>query len=461
MECDSDGAGLAATGEFYGKVRELLKDEGLFATWFSGTRLEFGAGRAPVLMVPHDFSKSWITRKYSRDLNQIAEELWQQKILVEYAPPPAALPRPLPPQALAAHPAPPTATSAGSAKPRPAQREFTFESFIAGEENQLALVAARTLHENEPYSPFVLFGGHGLGKTHLAQALAAHWNRNETISWHAEEFANHFITASKENRLDAFRASLRHRKLLVVEDLDFFLQDGRRPKTLSELLHTFKVLKRDGRHIVVTSCRPVSDYLDLDRQLGGFLLSGLKVQLRPPAAVSRRAMVEVFAALNGVKLSRGVTEFTASLEFPSAGELKGAVQQLSAYAILEKDDLPLAVAREILSDHLRAHRSRDGARAGEPDLHSIAEAVGRCFGVGIGKLVARSRERHLCTARHTAMALSHECGHFTLQEIGRFYGGRQHQSVLFALHKVREAVKVNQSFSEVYHRLEKQIKGEL
>lgn len=450
---------------FFDRVKTLVQEDGIFQTWFGPTAVEMDDDNGPTLWVPYDFSKDWISRKYRRQLDDISRDLWKKNLTIhtrekkgnENDPKKSALAlsKPSIPNALMHDSAKkPDAAVLKCSEGEASAPRSGFDEFISGRENLLAFAAAKAISPGSTEnSPFVMIGGNGMGKSHLAKAIASRWDKDSCAYLHAEEFGNSYVHAIMENRLHLFRSSVRNRKLLVMEDLDFFLE-GNKKKTLDELIHTFKVFKREKRQVVITSCRPVCDYEAISRPLSDFLLSGLKVRLCSPEPESRRAMIEAMAAGIVGDFPKRVKDFLAAVPFSSAGELCAAVKQLCAFARVEGGELPLGIVKEILADHLRMvcvppERHRN--------LHDIAAQASRHFGIPVSRLLSSSRERHVAMARHTAMLIAHDEGHHTLRDIGRFFGGRMHQSVLFAIQKMRRLVKNDKGYAESCAAIRKEL----
>ena len=440
------------SGLFYKELRLIIKKEELFKTWFSSTALQLDERQDLILFVPNAFTRNFIEKKFLSEISSLARQLWDKKITIQVkSPEPVREP-------LKSTNAKPV-TLAELPMPKKVSNHYTFEDFIAGEENLLAFVAAKCTCEEQNYafnSPLTITGAHGLGKTHLAMAIAKSHKPHETAYLHAEEFCNEYVHASREGKMEAIRGTLRSKKLFIIEDLDYFLE-GNKKKTLEELINTIKVLKRDHKQIVITTTRPAADYEAVSPTLAHLMLSGLKVRLKEPSAASRMLHIQRFMAKYKLRLAPKSVELVESISFKSIRELDGALRQLIAFSIHEKDHLPLSVVKDVLADHIREHGARGSAR--NKDLHAVAKLVSKAFGISFAKIVSATRERHISEARHIAMSLSNEVQHFTLTEIGQFYGGRKHQSVIFALQKVVEKRKKDMEFNTLYDKLSQQLKS--
>ena len=454
-----------STTTFYDKVRQVVGREKVFQTWFSRTSVENVGTSELILKVPSRLALDWIQSRYSGALKDVVLKTWNMELKIVEGEP-SVVQTPSEPT-----PAPAQGQLDTTVSPLPIRKghkSYSFEGFISGPENQLAYVAAQGVLLNESYvhSPLVLVGDHGMGKTHLVSCISNSMPANQVLCWHAEEFSNAYIQAMRNGQnsetlgsgLESFRAMIRSKKVFILEDLDFFLE-GNKKKTLDELVNSLKVLKRENRHIVITSSQPIYSYEAIAPKLSNFLMSGLSVKLNPPSPATRTKMIDYYRQQFACSLAPKCWSFIEEIPFRSPRELKGAIKQVSAYAVLEKEQLPLTVVREILSDHLRIAGEQMCTRESQ-DLHAVAKAVCHQFGVSLQKLISTSRERHVSAARHLAMALSYEL-HFTLKEIGQFYGGRLHQSVLFATKKVSDLRQKDLDFKAIYDRLQKELKSSL
>lgn len=431
-----------------------MKKENLFRTWFSKTEIQELENGELLMLVHSQLALDWIKRRYWSEIQKMVENQWQATIKIEANTELAQeLPKLLEKDTSGK-------SSVGEDVPvlkaKPKNRSgYQFSEFISGPENQLALVAAQAIGDKRQFhSPLTIVGGSGMGKTHLSSCIADQWPEFQVLHWHAEEFSNAYIQAIREGSLDQFRARIRSKAVVVIEDIDFLLE-GQKKKTIDELMHSLKVLKREGRHIVMTSSQPVYKFEESCPKLAQFLLAGLKVKLHAPSSMSIKKLMEFYTYKHEFKLSPKSQKFIESISFRSPRDLFGALQQIKAYSYLGGEALSLHVVKDILSDHVRLN-SESNYPAEVLDLHTIAGLVTKTFGVQLPKLVSKTRERHVSLARHTAMSLSYE-NHFTLKEIGEFYGGRQHQSVLFATNKVKEKLEKDLEYRRNYVKLQQQL----
>ena len=280
---------------FYDRVRRVVKKESFFKTWFSRTSVTLQNETELVLKVPTPLAMDWIDKKYSAQLKKELKELWGMELKIEEGSVSESRSKPALEEDFSFHSSSLSLRTSEAKLPIPAARksEFQFDDFVTGPENLLAFTAAQGMATGSAHvhSPLFIVGGHGMGKTHLASCIQDAHAQSQVLCWHAEEFANAYIQAMQSGELDRFRAQIRSKRVVIIEDLDFFLA-GEKTKTKEELLHGLKVLKRDGRQIVITSNEPAGSFSHSAPKLASFLLGGLTVKLDVMTSVSRKKIVE-------------------------------------------------------------------------------------------------------------------------------------------------------------------------
>jgi chromosomal replication initiator protein len=436
---------------FFDELRKEIKPESNVKAWFKNTWISTDEDGSPVLCAPTTFSRQQIEKRFSKQLSNVAEHLWQQPVKVCVK---SKKTTEMPQEDFVKQE---TKSFSNYFKTEIERFEgFAFNDYEAGVENQLPFFAAKNIFSQDCYnSPFTLVGDHGTGKTHLASAIVNGMEKSSIAFMHAEEFANSFISNVVSGNLESFRNSLRSKKVLIIEDLDFIL-DGNKKKTIEEIIQTIKILKRDKKVIILTSTAPLNDYESVSPKLVNILLSGLKVKLSGPSEQTRKIIISNYLSDNKVKLSAKCIQFVESIEFNNHRELLGALKQLSTFAKFDKNALSLKVIRDILGDHL-SNSLLQNQSSGELDLHHIAKNIATRYGISVQKMMSSSRERHISNARHLAMTISYE-NHNTLNEIGQFYGGRSHTSVLYSLDKISQKRKSDSDFNKLYLKISREIK---
>ncbi len=441
---------------FYDRVRNLVQEDGLFETWFSQTTITLDTTGEPVLEVPHDFQRKFIFDRFNDDLNTIAKDIWCRDLRISSQ---GSIKHKNAPKRISQNKQARPSSHSPKRLYRAPNADFTLEKFYAGESNQLALKACQLVCEKTNESTIlVLTGTHGTGKSHLAHGVASAWPAEDCVVIRAEEFANRYIYAAKENRLEQFRTDFRKAHLLILEDLDFFLE-GHKLKTITELMQNLKVLHQQGKQILITSRKNTSEYHSVSPELEHFLLTGMRLQLKELKSDDLHAFMEHILQSRAQKLPLPIRRLLKKMAILNPGLLTSTIDHLLTYSKLSNNELGLETARELLSDHYRSNDSLPPNTDDGIDLHRIARVVAKMHGFNISRLLSNSRERHLCQARHVAMFLSHDTFSYTLREIGHFFGGRQHQSVLSGINKVRTRMNQESDYRKWVESLLKELKS--
>ena len=328
-------------------------------------------------------------------------------------------------------------TSAGNAsefltsKRIPAGSDFGH--FVVGPSNQLAAAASQAVSENpgKSYNPLFIHGGVGLGKTHLLNAIAQRLlpNMPKIRMISCEEFVNRFVGALKNGNVDAMRYELRDSDALLIDDIHFL---AGKEQTQEEFFHTFNHLHQLGKQIVLTSDSLPRDIPKLEDRLISRFHWGLAVKIEPPCTETRMAIVRKKADLRGIEISDDVVQFLADNIVTNVRELEGAVVQLAALSSMSNRPISLQLAHEALRHLVKSKPAP--ARIATDD---IIDVVCEHYNVRMNDLLSQRRTKNLAFPRHVAMFLTKELTQLTLTEIGSFFGGRDHSTVLHAINKIK------------------------
>lgn len=405
-----------------------------FNTWFKQLNVLDCAGNVLRLSVPSRYVKHWIETHYQRELDEAARSAVPdvQSIELQVAETTTARgPRTLAsaidrivPRSERAHA--PVRSAVPLALP------FNLDQFIVGASNRVAHAACVAVVDKPAtmYNPLVLSGGHGLGKTHLLHALArAFQQRHPELTVKAvsaEQFANAYIAALRDRKLDAFRQDYRSCHVLLVDDVHFL---AGKEKTQDEFLFTFDTLYQLGRQIVLTCHVPPREIKRLDERLRERFQAGLVANLDAPDFEMRVALVQAKAKARNLALEVPAAELLAYRIEKSVRELEGAVCKLAA----------LVAAERRAADHetaLLALCELGYVREGPLTCEEILAAVAKRFGQSPDEIRSGRRHASLVRARHLAMYLAKQLTRLSLSEIGRFFGNRDHSTVLHAVRKM-------------------------
>jgi chromosomal replication initiator protein len=328
--------------------------------------------------------------------------------------------------------------------------------FLAGPENRLVDVAVRSVLE-EPetgYNPLVLYGPSGTGKSHIARGLAAVWkarhHRDRVVCVTAVEFAQELAEAIESQAVEEFRTTYRTADLLVMEDLGQLA--ARKSEKLSaqeEFVHTLDALLTEGRWVVVTASAAPAELPGLLPALQSRLAAGLSIPLAPPGSKARRALLRQFAASKEIELPEPVVKVLAEGLGGTAPELAGALMQLASPDCFGDDPIDMESAREFLSQ-------RNGKQH-QPTMHKIALATARHFSLRLTDLRSSTRRRSLVSARGVAVYLARHFAGMSFQEIGCYFGGRDHSTVMHSCHKTEELSESDPTIHKAIKRLHKEL----
>ena len=321
---------------------------------------------------------------------------------------------------------------------------FTFKDFVVGKSNELAFSACRRVADSEdvPFNPLFLYGGVGLGKTHLMHAIA--WQRKKLnpklkiLYLSAEKFMYEFIKALRLKNTVTFKEQFRSVNLLMIDDVQFIIG---KESTQEEFFHTFNALADQNRQMVISADKSPSDLEGLEERLRSRLGWGLVADIHPTTYELRLSIIEAKIEKYNIDLSKDVIEFLAHKITSSVRELEGALTRLADHVTLVGRNVDLEIAEDLLQDLLRASDRRT-------TIDQIQKKVAEHFNVKISDMHSARRSRTVARPRQIAMFLSKNLTTRSLPEIGRKFGGRDHTTVIHAIKKIQELVKNDSSMSE-------------
>ena len=330
--------------------------------------------------------------------------------------------------------------------------DYTFDNFVTGPCNRLAHAAALAVAE-EPgraYNPFFVYGPVGLGKTHLLQATChAARDRHQETTCHyisCETFINHFIAAVERGALRKFRYRYRHVGLLVIDDIQFLAE---RERSQEEFFHTFNTLYQSRRQIILSAdCSPL-EIPSLEERLISRFNSGLVALLDQPCLETRMSIVRKKAVLRCIEVPEDVIRFVASRVCRNIRDLEGALIKIDALSQTQSGPITLALAREAL-----------GVESGRPvKIPTILEAVARRFNIKVSELQSKKRSKVVTHPRHVCMYLARQLTSQSLEEIGGYFGGRDHSTVLHASRGIRQMAEQDERLRELLDDIVSEVKN--
>lgn len=350
-------------------------------------------------------------------------------------------------------PAPASATVDRRAAPAvgsPINPLFTFDAFVEGKSNQIARAASLHVAEapgTSGYNPLFLYGGTGLGKTHLMLAVANQIKKNNprahVIYLSSERFVQDMITALRNNVIDQFKSHYRSADALLIDDIQFF---AKKERSQEEFFYTFNSLLEGQKQIILTCDRFPKEVEHLDERLQSRLGWGLTVAVEPPELETRVAILIKKAQQNLIVLPEDVAFFIAKRIKSNVRDLEGALQRVMAFARFTNQPLSIDMAQEALKDLLALHQKL-------VTLESIQKTAAEYFKIRVSDLLSKKRTRSIARPRQVAMALAKELTNHSLPEIGEAFGGRDHTTVLHACRKVVELKESDARIAEDYRNL--------
>ena len=341
-------------------------------------------------------------------------------------------------------------SSAAQLNPR-----YTFDAFVIGSGNQFARAAAEAVAErpSKAYNPLFLYGGVGMGKTHLMHAIGHEVKRREpnaSICYvSSEKFTNEMINALRNNKMTSFRDKYRNMDVLLVDDIQFLVSKER---TQEEFFHTFNALHESMRQIVIASDRPPKELAEIEDRLRSRFEWGLIADIQPPDLETKVAILQKKAESEHVLLPTDVALYIASNIRSNVRELEGALIRLTAYVSLTGGDLSMLTAQEVLKNLIESQMRKI-------TIESIQKAVSEQFGLRPGEIKAKNNSHSIVYPRQIAMYLAKQLTEASLPEIGRQFGGKHHTTVLHSVDKIAEARKSDKDLNRLLNKLTEVLGG--
>jgi len=433
---------------------KLSKDT--FSMWFAPLRACAVDGNHVTLETPNEFSEVWLKDNYTSLLQDAFAIAAGRQLQVKFKIAPGGAP-----VALTGTSVPAKIKSAESAHERASgsgeihfNPKNTFETFVVGNNNNFAYAAALAVAQapGKSYNPLFLYGGVGLGKTHLLHAIGQHaasTKKSARVAYvSSEKFTNEYIDGIQNNQLAKFRKKYRQTDVLLIDDIQFL---AGKERIQEEFFHTFNALHEGHKQIVLTCDRPASEIQGLEHRLVSRFEWGLVTDLQPPDVEMRLAILQKKAQLMGVTLPEDILNFLANRIRTNVRRLEGALIRVASYASLTGRKLNIEVVegllREILHEEGRFSIS----------IEVIQKKVAEHFDIRLADMTSKRRPENIAFPRQIAMYLSRQMTESSLNTIGEAYGGRDHGTVLHACRLVKDRMEVDANVRQVVHYLEKQL----
>ena len=414
-----------------------------FSTWIRPIRLKDITGNLVHLVVPNRFIRDWINENYQEIIEDTISQLINDKCRIKFE---ISATNTIPENEISEKDSIVKAikktdiTSAETEKKNSGlylNDKYTFEDFVPGSSNQFAYAAAMAVANNPAttYNPLFIYGGVGLGKTHIINAIGNEIiNKNNNLKvcyYSSEKFMNELINCLRYAKMDEFRQKFRSMDVLLIDDVQFI---AGKERTQEEFFHTFNALYESHKQIVVTSDKFPKDIPGLEERLRSRFEWGLIADIQPPDIETKQAILKMKADQNGIYLPEDVTLFLANSISSNVRELEGYLIRIGAYASLTSTPINLNMAKEILKNILIEKNK-------EISIEEIQKNVAAYFSIKVSDLKSAKRLKALVIPRQIAMYISRQLTSCSYPEIGDKFGGKDHSTIIHAIKKIERQLE--------------------
>ena len=415
-----------------------------YETWFKPVELKAETGETVILKVPSEFAKEWLETKYLSLIKSALTEIRKKPTNVEIVI-----------EEKEQKTAPPPKITVGDVT---LNKNYTFENFVVGNGNRLAYAASYAIAKNpgKTYNPLYIYGGVGLGKTHLLQAIAHYIVKNfpnlKIIYTTTEKFTNEVIYAiqnARDNRrlIDQFHRQYRTVDVLLIDDVQFL---AGKERTQEEFFHTFNTLHDAGKQVVLTSDCPPKEIATLQERLTTRFEWGLVADIQAPDFETRVAILKKKAEIEEINISDEVLFYIAKHIYSNIRELEGALVRIVATASLANEEITFDFTKRTLSDII--HPTKDPITT-----KKIKKVVAEYFNIPEKSLIEKRRSQNIAMPRQIAMFLSRELTDSSLPQIGKEFGGRDHTTVMHACAKIKNELQKQETMQALINEIKKRL----
>lgn len=442
--------------DLWGKTLNVIEkkiSKPSFETWLKSTKAIALNKNTLIVEAPNDFAREWLDGNYKEILTEILYELIGENMSLKFVIPESNMDDPIMVSPANKKPAKPEViTDSAQHMLNP---KYTFETFVIGSGNRFAHAASLAVAEApaKAYNPLFIYGGVGLGKTHLMHAIGhyvlEHNPMAKVVYLTSEKFTNEFINSIRDNRPDDFRNKYRNVDILLIDDIQFL---AGKESTQEEFFHTFNTLHEENKQIIISSDRPPREIPTLEDRLRSRFEWGLITDITPPDLETRIAILRKKAKADGLDIPNEVMLYIANQIDSNIRELEGALIRVVAYSSLENKDINADLAAEALKSIIPSSKPR------VITIQDIQRVVGEQFGVKLEDFSAKKRTKSIAFPRQIAMYLSRELTDCSLPKIGEEFGGRDHTTVIHAHEKISNLIKTDPQFQKQIQELENKLK---
>lgn len=425
-----------------------------FDTWLKYTEAYNLQGDTLVVAAPNEFARDWLEGRYTDLISGLLYEIVGENLEVKFIIPPEKEEE---------------ATSKTPAKPHPVQEihrsesyqnmlnfKYTFDTFVIGAGNRFAHAASLAVAEApaKAYNPLFIYGGVGLGKTHLLHAIGhyvlEHNPTAKVVYLSSEKFTNEFINSIRDNKADDFRNKYRSVDVLLIDDIQFL---AGKEQTQEEFFHTFNTLHEERKQIVISSDRPPKEIPTLEDRLRSRFEWGLITDITPPDLETRIAILRKKAKADGLDIPNEAMLYIANQIDTNIRELEGALIRVVAYSSLINKDINADLTAEALKDIIPSSKPK------VITVFDIQKAVGAEFNVKLEDFKAKKRTKSIAFPRQIAMYLARELTDLSLPKIGEEFGGRDHTTVIHACDKISKLLEADGHLQSIIENLKDSLKS--
>jgi len=449
----AEQAWLAATGQL-----QMEMPKAAFDTWIRDAQLLTYEDGAFVIGVQNAFARDWLESRLSSTIKRLLTGIMNRSVAIRFvvwqdAPDPSAeesLEEQSPDELIEDEQ---PATSSNKISNPSINTRYSFDNFVVGASNRLAHAASLSVAEKpaQAYNPLFLYGGVGLGKTHLLHAIGNMCiQRGQSILYvSSEEFTNDLINAIRSQTTQAFRDKYRRIDVLLIDDIQFI---AGKESTQEEFFHTFNTLHGQNKQIVISSDRPPKALVTLEERLRSRFEWGLAADIQPPDFETRLAILRSNAERLGYHVPDNILEFVARRVQSNIRELEGALTRLVAFADLSGLPITPQMVDSALADLL--------PRRHEVPANEVVRTVAESFDLSIERLLGRDRSREVALPRQIAMYLLREESNFSLPQIGNALGGRDHTTIMYGCEKVADMLERDDKLRRRVIKIREQLFGQ-
>jgi chromosomal replication initiator protein len=440
---------LLTAENLWTEVSERLRgalNESTYRTWFSETVGVDLSSESFTLRVPNDFTREWIEGHFLGLINAAVRDVTGNERRIELV-----IRKPEAGKRERDEPEPEPNSRVEGLNPK-----YTFDSFVIGSSNRFAHAAALAVGEApaQAYNPLFIYGGTGLGKTHLLQAIGHYIGehlRDLSVCYvTSERFMNDFINSLRDKRIEGFKQRYRTFGVLLIDDIQFL---EHKERIQEEFFHTFNTLYEAGKQIVISSDRPPRQIATLEQRLRSRFEWGLMTDIQPPDLETRIAILQKKARTDGIQVADAeLMTFIAGRVSTNIRELEGALTRVVAFASLTGRPMTIDLAQDVLRDVFPQ------GEAAQVSIERIQDEVSERFGLSKEELIGDKRSQNIVYPRQVAMYLSRELTDSSLPKIGRHFGGRDHTTVIHATSKIARLIREDRSVYNLVQELTARVK---